>query len=564
MTRTSIALLALVALLVTAPVIGLVEAQSAETTTNATSNATASGDDLTLDDLTDTGPRMSNSPPSVRMGEDQFFWVVYWPANNPFADVGSSDSGEYLPPGHTVGRNAVYLRTWVYENQQETVHVAYWERDQKVVQQENTTTTVPVARNVTHVTHNVTFERGRPTVKVPLRQHDDEVRVTMWIEGKEYARWANFGHRSIATTQSVDIDSAGDYLSSVIVDFLVWILIGGFAVGWACKRALDEAGIGPQYGYGPWFLALSILTGLGGLLFYENLANLVVNAQYVLALYVVAVIGIVMLETYTRNISAALFLRPTLEHAESPTGDDAYDVVDAEAREEKIVRTNHGVSVVKPGLFPFLARVFGKSARLANVDQLRTRVPMQDDSKWDELYLVDPESAKLLYYEPEGWRLDWPPLDREHAGEWLAIAGAITLAVASVALGVAGFLTVATVTSVGLLVWAAHPVDGKAAVKPAPVHLRSAFGTMVKYAEDVDDAKHLSEVKEQLDRERVRKQRDVDEKVSDHDRTLVEEILDPDEEVPAAMRDGDGDDEDLTESRRENPPATADGGDSDV
>ncbi|WP_424001202.1 hypothetical protein ACOZ4I_15730 [Haloarcula salina] len=548
MTRAPIVLLALVGLLVTAPIVGLADAQQADSAGNTTSNASDSSD-LTLDDLTETGPRQANSPPSVRMGEQQFFWTVYWPANNPFANVGSRDGGEYLPPGHTVGRNAVYLRTWTYEDQQETVHVAYWEKDQKTVQRGNTTTTVPVARNVTHVTHNVTFERGRPTVKIPLRQHDEEVRVTMWIEDKEYARWANFGHKSIATTQSVDINSAGDYIASVIVDFLLWIVVGGFAVGWACKQMLDKAGIGPQYGYFPWLLALSIGTGLGGLLFYENLANLIVNAQYVLALYVVGILGIVMLETYTTNVSKAGFVRPTLQHAESPTGDDAFDVVDAEVREEKIVRKPDGtVSVVTPGLFPFLARVFGKSAILKNVEQLRTRVPVE--GKWDEMFLVDPESPDLLYYEKEGWTLDWPPLDRAHGGEWLAIGGAVGLALASVHYGVASFWPVTIVTATGLLVWLATPTDGKAAVRPAPIHLRTAFGTMVQYAEDVDDAKRFDEVKQQLDGERISKQRDVDREVADHDRTLVEGMLDPDEKVPAAVDDGETDDE-VTERKRD-------------
>ena len=552
MNRAPIVLLALVGLLIAAPVIGVAGAQQAgnETAGNATSNATTSDrSGLTLEELRETGPRQANSPPSVRMGSDQFFWMVYWPANNPFADVGATDGGEYLPPGHTVGRNAVYLRTWTYEDQQETVHVAYWERDTKVVQEGNTTTTVPVARNVTHVTHNVTFERGRPTVKIPLRQHDDEVRMTMWIEGKEYARWANYGHKSIATTQSVDINSAGDYIASVIVDFLLIIVAGGFAVGWACKQALDRAGIGPQYGYFPWVLALSLGTGIGGLLFYEGLADLVVNAQYVVSLYVVGLFAIILLETYTSNVSTAGFVRPTLDYATSPTGDDAFDIVDAEVREEKIVRKPDGtVSVVTPGLFPFLARVFGKSARLMNVEQLRTRVPV--DGKWDEMFLVDPESPDLLYYQKEGWTLDWPPLDREHGGEWAAIVGAVGLAIGSVHYGLASFWPVVAVTAVGLLVWLATPTDGKAAVQPAPVHLRTAFGTMVKYAGDVDDAKRFEEVKQQLDGERISKQRDVDREVADHDRTLVEGMLDPDEKVPAAVEDDQADDE-VTDRQRD-------------
>ena len=101
MNRAPIVLLALVGLLVAAPVIGVADAQQAgnETAGNEPSNATTSDDSgLTLKELRETGPRQANSPPSVRMGSDQFFWMVYWPASNPFADVGATDGGEYLPP----------------------------------------------------------------------------------------------------------------------------------------------------------------------------------------------------------------------------------------------------------------------------------------------------------------------------------------------------------------------------------------------------------------------------------------------------------------------------------
>ncbi|WP_226010518.1 hypothetical protein [Halomicrobium salinisoli] len=550
MSRTSIAsvvALAFVALLVTAPIVGVVS-----TAAGQSSAGNASEDsEYTLSELKQDGPHQGNAPPSVRMGDSRSFWLVHWPANNPFADVGSVEGGEYLPEDHTLGRNVIHIRTWTYEDLQKTVHVVYWEKGTRTVQQGNTTVEEPVARNVSHVSHDVTFDRGRPTVPIDLRTHDEPVQVTMWIEGYEWARWT-FQHKSIATTQSVDINSAGDYLTSVILDFLLWIVVGGFLAGAACKRALDEAHSGPGYGYEPWFLGLTIATGLGSLLFYESLADLVVNAQYVLALYVVGILAIVMLETYTTNVSKALFLRPTLEHAESPTGDDAFDVIDAEAREEKIVRAPDGtVSVITPGLFPFLARVFGKSARLENVEQLRTRVPL-GESKWDELFVVDPEADELIHYSQEGWEMEFPPFNREYAPTYGLVGVALAIAVGAVHYGIAGFWPVAAVTAAGLLTWGATPVDGVAGVDPAPVHLRSAFGTMLQFAEDVDDAKRFDEVKEQLDSERVQKQRDVDREVADHDRTLVEEMLDPDAEVPAAVDVDEYADDEVTDHRRTN------------
>jgi len=562
MTRTSLALVALVGLLVVAPVIGAAQSSATPTPANnttATANDTSTVDEgLTLEGLQQNGPRQANSPDGVRMGEERSYWAVYWPADNPFAEPGDTEGGEYLPPGHTVGRNSIWLRTWTYDDRQRTVHVAYWERGSRTVREGNTTTEVPVARNVTHVTHEVTFGRGRPTVEIPLRQHDDRVQVTMWIEGEDFARWT-FAHQSIATTQAADIDSQGDYLSSVITDFLLWILVGGFVVGWLVKQALDRAGIGPQYGYAPWLVGLSLLTGLGSLLLYESVASLLVNAQYVLALYVVGIIGIVMLETYTTNVSTALFLRPTLGHSESPTGDDAFDMLDGECREEKIVRTPDGsVTVVKGGLLPFLARAFGASAELENVEQLRTRVPM--DGKYDELFLVDPEADEILYYSPESWRTNLPEFSRANAAEYAILGGGVALAGIALATGtVSGTnptLALVGLVGAGLGTYALEPVDGVAVVNPAPVHLRTAFGTLVNYAEDVDDAKHFDEVKQQLDGERISKQREVDREVADHDRTLVEGMLDPEDKIPAAVEDGDDPDEIAEETDPDGPLGT--------
>jgi len=469
------------------------------------------------------------------MGSERSFWLVHWPANNPFAETGTVEGGEYLPEDGTLNRNTIHIRTWTYEDVTKNVHVVYWNKGTRTVQQGNETVEEPVAKNVSHVTHEVTFERGRPTVPIDLRRHQEPTRVTMWIEGYDWARWT-FTHKSIATTQRVDINSAGDYLSKVILDFLLWIVVGGFLVGAGTKRALDRAGIGPQYGYTAWIIGLSIITGLGTLMMYESVADLVVNAQYVLSLYVVAILGIVMLETYTTGVSRSLFLRPTLEYTDSPTGGDAYDMIDLEGEEHKVVRTPDGkASIVKPGLLPFLARVFGKSARIENLEQLRTRTPFSEGSKWDEMYVADPEAEELVHYAPEGWSLDFPEVSRENAGEYALVASGLALAIYALETGTASSLAVGVVTVAGLAVWGLTPKDGVAAVDPAPVHIRTAMASMLKLNEDVDNAKRLDEVKTQLDSERISKQRDVDREVARHDQTLVEEMLDPDGEVPAGV-----------------------------
>jgi hypothetical protein len=522
------------------------ETETPSPTSTATPTPETEADDeprWTLEELKQDGPRQENSPPSVRMGDRRAFWAVYWPANNPWADVGSVEGGQYLPPSHTVGRNVIHLRTWTYEQEQRTVHIVYWNKGEQTIRQGNTTTTEPIAENVTHVTHEVTFPRGRPTVEIPLQQHDTPVRATMWIEGEPYARWT-FQHHSVATTQSVAIDSAGDYLTSVIVDFLIWIVVGGFVVGIATKKALERAGRGPGYGYGPWIAGLTLATALAGVLAFQSLADLVVNARFVLAAYVVGIFGVILLETYTTRVSSALFLRPTLEHTESPTGEEAFDIVDAEVRSEKIVRGTDGtVSVITDGIRPFLARVFGKSARLQNVEELRTRVQLRN-SAWDEMFVADPEAEQLIEYEKEGWTVSFPPLSRDFALPYALAGGAIAIAAAAFYTGSASGPVLAGSVALGLAIWGITPVNGEARVEPAPVHLRSSLGTMVQLSEDIDDAKRFDEVKDQLDSERVQKQREVDREVARHDSTLLQEMLDPSEDVPAAVEFGDDEKDD--------------------
>jgi hypothetical protein len=392
-----------------------------------------------------------------------------------------------------------------------------------------------------------------------MPNHQSQKRVTMWIEGKDWARWT-FRHKSLATTQAVNIDSAGDYLASVISDFLVWIIVGGFVVGWGCKIWIDRAGEGPGYSLTAWFIGLSLATGLGSLMFYESVASLVVNAHIVLSAYVVGIIAIIMLEMRSTGVSKAMFLQPKLTHAESPTGDDAFDMLDAELEDARIVRGADGtVSVITRGFLPSLARAFGATARLYNVEKLRTRVNLQN-SEWDELFVADPEADEILHYDPEGWELTTPPLDREHVGTYGAIAAAFMVGGAGVHYGSVSPWLVIGALGAGLLAWAAEPVNGEAYVEPAPVHIRTAVATMFRLTEDVDDAKTLDQAKEQLDRERVRKRQEIESEVEKHDRTLVEEALDPDGEVPSTIDGGDGDDEVIDRRRESAEGARSEGG----
>lgn len=501
--------------------------------------AASRGGERSLEELKRDGPSHANAPPSVRMGTDRMWWLVYWPASDLTADPGEDSSWQYLKPDTTVGRNSVWLRTILFDQTERvTVKVAYWQQGQTKVQRGNTTTTQPAAENVTIKTHDLTLQRGWPLVEIPLRQDDQTTQVTMWVEDQDGnavpgARW-RFQHKSVATTRSIAIDSYGDYLARAAMDFFLWIALGAFVVGVLGKKALDRAGRGPGYGYAPWVFVLSIGTLIGGYLFYQSLAELIVVLPTVIAFYLVGIFGIVVLETYQSNVSTALFEQPRLEHATSPDGSKAWDFQAARLAEHTIVEMPQGgTAIVTNGLLPFLARVWGAAAYL-DMTGVETRVKT-DGTRHDEKFYVHPAAEDVVTYDKEGWELNLPPLDKAHAGKYLLGGAAIAVSVASVYFGVAGALPVGIVLGAGLLVSIAEPVDGRAAVQWAPRHVRSAEATVMMEAEEFSDADTIKAAKEEIKRARVSTYQQLEEELEDHDGTLVEELFGAD--IPATIHD---------------------------
>jgi hypothetical protein len=475
----------------------------------------------TLEELQRGGQTISNSPESLRIVDGQMWWMIHWPANDPTANPGEDGKWTHLGPGDRVQRNAVYLRSYILDDARtETVNIAYWEKGTRTVKQGNTTTSEPIAENVSVHEHQVTMPFGRPTVEIPLQQHDRPVQVTMWLEGQPDVRW-RFEHQSIATTQSAGIDSEGDYLSRVLMEFIIPVILGTFGGGFGIKKMLDRAGAGPQWGFAPWIILLTIVTGAGVLWGYSSLADLIVMAPTVLALYVVGVICIIILETYTSGVSRSMFLQPVLEAATSPTGEDAHDMTRVDMEEHKTVRMSDGsTAILKPGLLPFLARAFGRAARLEGADELNMITEMPN-SKWDRLYYVHPEAEEVIHYDSEGWSFEFPSVSRDNAvkmaaGVGLLGFGAYAAATYSgptvAAVGVVGAVAAVTLT----------PQEGEAWFEPAPAHMRSAHSTMMMLTEETRDAETIDEAREQLLEERLTFEQQVEDRIEDSDSTLIE------------------------------------------
>lgn len=584
-TPTGIHALLLAALLLSVPIAGVsvAAAQSGNQMATQTPTATATptpasrGDsesEFSYAELKADGPHFSNAPDSVRFGRERMFWLVHWPASATFANPGEDDNWQYLAPGATVGRNHIYLRSIIQERdaESETIHVVAWQKGQREVTRGNTTTTEPVAVNVSHHQQNVNLERGWLMQKIRLGHHDDPVRITMWVDGEPGVRWT-FRHHSVATQNTIAINSWGDYLEHVAVDIVAVAIIGAFVVGYAVKKALDRAGRGPYGSYAPWLVGGGIVAAVGASLFYTSLAELAVAAPWTIGIGVVVIFGVILLETYTSGVTKTLFLQPRLEHTTSPTGEDAYDIVKLEAESHTTVRMPRGgVAVIRSGLFAFLARVFGRAAFLETVgwfgENQRTQTRIETDhSKWDDVYLIDPLAEQVIDYEAEGWTLAFPPLDREHALAYITFASMA---------GIAGLLWHASLLSpfigfgaVGLaaLAWGATPTDGHAKIVPAPTHFRPSYGTIAALIEGYDNAETIEEATDQLQQERVKKTKDVEQQIEQRDASLVREMEAGD--IPASIRSEDGHDDVKERERQRNgevgadAETVADGGDED-
>ena len=564
----------------------VVPALAQEGSTPDETNSTES--ERTLDDLRQGGETLSGAPGSVRFVDGRQFWTVYWPASAIGAEVGTptDDSWEHLEPGTEVGRNSVYLRSIQLSSEIVHIRITTWERATKTVKRGNETVEEPYAANVTTRTHEAELTRGWPMVEVPLGQHNREVEVVMTIEEYPGARW-RFSHESVPTTQNAGIQSEGDYLVSLLTDLVIWIIGGGFVVGVVSKKALDRAGRGPGYGYFPWILVLTFGTGILGWIAFDSLAEVLVAAPTVIALYVVGIFGIILLETYTARVRKVEFLQLDVEEATTPSGEEGYGWRRQRSTVEDVVSMPDGrEAVVRTGVIPFLARVFGSTAELKNSEKISHRVKDEGSSSKDETVLVHPDEEEVLRYEPETFCLAWEdevssdPLEDSDVVEVgyydLAKTGFATV-VATVAVGLglgtiptgAGLVDVLAVIltePLALLAGAAAfavvgltAVPGEALVVPAPSHMTDAYATTAMLAEESEDADTIDEYRRKYRSEKIRSERDVEEALDTLDETLVEEMFDLD--LDRTATDGIDDHiEDLQDLDREDLVRLSNGG----
>lgn len=519
-----------------------------------------SGGDYTIDELAEGGAQEAARAPSFRwISRTSGIWIDV-DRTNPIKDFANPDRPYFaevlLEPGMVVEQDELRLH---YQgprdagNQSYTFHVVYWEVGSQEVERNGTVVTERAATNVTHETKTVTFAGSSGVETLDLRSHYDRtVHVTMWIEGVDGARWV-FRHHTLETNQEVPIETTGDRLWWLLKDFVVWLLVLGMlgAAGslWAHRRA----GAGPQMGMLAWGFLLSI-GGFFGLLYgYEGFATLFARAPKVLAALTVGLLLIPLLEGQDDRLKTIEFVKPVVTDAVSTAGEKAYDVVRIEEEREKVTEMPDGrLAVVKPGLFKFIARLFGGAAELRGANELvKTRVDASGGSKTDEYVWCHWQSDEVVDYEPEGFELNLT-LPRIAAALFASITTtyAVTMAAGPGMAWIGGLVAIPAVVSVK---------NGHAEVWPAPAHARPAHITMMLGSKEFKDADTLEESRRQTYTERAKSSKEVEEVVQSRDDTLIAEMHGSD--VAATVRDRDDLDHELPDR---DPETGADDADVDL
>jgi hypothetical protein len=267
------------------------------------------------------------------------------------------------------------------------------------------------------------------------------------------------------------------------------------------------------------------------------------------------VFGIILLETYTSNVRKVQFEQLDVEDSTTPSGDDGYGWRTTATTTEDVVRMPDGSeAVVRRGLFPFLARVFGKAATLRNQEQIAHRIEDTGPSSIDERILVHPDAEEVLHYEPESFKWAWEKQSEDpnetsdvtEVGGYevakTAFAGLVTVTISGLALaaplpsgllGVLGAILTEPVAlalgAVAVLVVGREAVPGEALVVPAPSHLATAYATTAMLAQEAEDADTIDEFKRLYRRERISSQKDIEEALEKRDQTLTEGMFDLDD-----------------------------------
>ncbi len=472
--------------------------------------------EYTLSELRQDGKHYSQPSARIVPEEGRVYWLEHRPVNQPWKTVTKKSGGQKLAEDATLKTNSVYLRTIRASTGTKTVNVTVVSYDvsTRTITQGNTTRTEQVATNVTETTQQVELGPGWSLAEISLPHHDDTKQVTMWLEDHpDTARWT-YPHKSVATTTPIAINTWSGFLMFA-GGFVIVPALGGGAYGAKKVRAwVQKAGVPPGHGVG-YYVGLTLAATLGIVMWlYYQAAEIIVTAPPVLGLGVAAAYVGYMLSTHEGNAEEKLFWQPHIESVDAfaksklpsiGAGNDDHAVSFSEDMPFGTMQSyrvldegQKGLSIVRDGWVPFLARLKGGRARIANADELKTRFSLWD-SQWSEVFIVDPEAETLIEYEPPGLELKTPEIETWHDLVWPAtilLAGGTAVWQLTQIYGVVAWALM--LVAAPYLVWkfAVTGTDSHVYVDPAPVAMRPVLASMLAMQMGYDDASTLEEAEE--------------------------------------------------------------------
>jgi hypothetical protein len=538
-----------------------------------------SASDLTLDELQQDGTHYSTESMRLDSSTPRIWWLEHEPPNNPMASVSKSTNGPKFASGDTLSSNRIFLRTQVAQEGglTRTVKIASWQRGQRTVKSGNTTSTQPVAENVTVTTQQVQFDPIQGVAEVSIPQHDEAHEITMWVDSApNEARW-RFTHESVATTQPIPINTYSDFLLYG-AGFIILPAVGMMGYGSKkIKNAVDRAGKGPGHGFAYYAIVSTILAGAVIGFAYVQLAEIIVTVPFVLGGYVALIGAGYTLATHEGKTESKLFWQPHIKDvtafAESSlptTGGDGDGGADKLSFSEDMPlgkmqdytvldEGQRGISVVRDGWLAFLARIKGGRAKIENAEELKTRFSLAQ-SEWDECFIVDPDADTLLDYEPPGLRLKTPDFEGYQDMLWPA---AVVLGVGAGVYQLAQIYGVvawaAVVVLLPVLVWwkAVEGTDSRCHIDPAPAATRAAYGTALTASTGLQKARDLEQAEDFAWRALASQEDAKLDQLRRGDDSIIGNAFEPSERTTgdgggSPGIDGDADEfDDLSESERE-------------
>ena len=473
------------------------------------------GDEYTIDELRQDGKHYSVPSARIVSSEQRVYWLEHRPVNQPWADVTPTQNGPKFDQ-ETLKTNTLYLRTIRAQESTEQVNVTlvYWNQETREVTNGNTTTTEQYAANVSVVEKSVTLGPGWSVGEISLPRHEETTRVTMFLnDHSEDARWT-FKHRSVATSQPIDVSTWSEFIMLAAGFVIVPALGFGAYGGRKVKKWIDKVGEPPGHGFGYYLGVTTVLTGLIVFGAYYNAAEVIVAIPVILGLYVGVVYVGYMLATHEGKAEHKLFWQPHIESVESFTStkipsigagnegqefDFSQDMPFGKMKTFKVLdEGQNGMSIVRPGWYAFLARLKGGRAKIQNANELKTRFSLWE-SAWSECFIIDPDADKLIDYEPPGLTFKKPEIKDKTDLVWPGVllgGGSLIAWQATQVYGPVAWTIL--LIALPLLTWkfAVTGTESHVRIEPAPAAMRPVLASMLAIHVGYDDASTLEEAEE--------------------------------------------------------------------